>query len=73
MISIYDINQSAFVEQQGIRAELQKIGSRVIFCFPNDAKTQQAMKLYNENPSIPILDFVSHLRKLRSLMLSERG
>lgn len=72
-IPIFDINLSAFLQYQGITPQLQKEGSRVIFCFPNDNRTQQAMKKYNENPIVPVLDFVGHLRKLRAQMLSQRG
>lgn len=73
IIPIFDINLSAFLQLQGIIPQLQKEGSRVIFFFPSDKKTYELMKSYNENPSIPVLDFVRHLRQLRSQMLSLRG
>jgi len=73
MIPIFDINLSAYLELRGITPKLQNEGPRVIFCFPNDSKTHQAMKSYNENPIVPVLDFVGHLRKLRAQMLNQRG
>lgn len=72
MIPLYDINLSAFLQYRGITPQLQKEGSRVIFFFPSDKETYELMKVYNENPSVPILDFVGHLRRLRSQMLSMR-
>jgi hypothetical protein len=72
MIPIYDINLSAFLQYEGVTPHLQKEGSRVIFFFPNNTKTYALMKVYNENPTIPILDFIGHLRRLRSQMLAMR-
>jgi hypothetical protein len=72
MIPIYDIILSAFLQHKGIAPQLRKEGSRVIFMFPNDKGTHQLMQMYNENPPVSVLDFVGHLRRLRSQMLSMR-
>ena len=72
MLPLYDINLAAFLQHRGIVPSLQQQGSRVVFIFPNDSKTHQLMQLYNENPVVPVLDFVGHLRRLRSQMMSMR-
>ena len=73
MIPLYDINLSAFLQYQGITPQLQKEGSRVVFFFPSDNKTHELMRVYNQNPTVPVLDFIGHLRRLRSQMLAMRG
>lgn len=72
LIPINDINLSAFLDFKGIPPALKKEGTRVIFYFPNDAETQQAMIAFNSNPAVPVLDFVATLRRLRAQMLSLR-
>ena len=73
MLPHYDINLAAFLQYRGVVPILQQQGSRVVFLFPNDTKTYELMRHYNENPAVPVLDFVGHLRRLRSQMLSMRG
>ncbi|MFO7666274.1 MAG: DUF5659 domain-containing protein [Desulfobacterales bacterium] len=70
---IYDINVSAYLEYKGLTPELKKEGTRVIFCFPNSPETQILMIEYYNNPSVKLVDFISHLRRLRAQMLSLRG
>jgi len=73
-LSLYDIYISAFLDYQGVKPTLIKEGTRIEFCFPNDETVHKLMTLYNSNPSsIPLLDYIAHLRKLRSQMLSMRG
>ena len=73
MLPLYDINLAAFLQHRGIVPSLQQQGSRVVFFFPNDTTTHRIMKEYNENLMVPVLDFVGHLRRLRSQMLSMRS
>ena len=73
MLPLYDINLAAFLQHRGIVPSLQQQGSRVVFFFPNDNTTHRIMKEYNENLMVPVLDFVGHLRRLRSQMLSMRS
>lgn len=72
-IPYYDINLSAYLAYRGIKPVLVKENTRVVFCFPNDPRTHQTMAEYNGNPSVPLLDFIGHLRRLRAMMLSMRG
>jgi len=71
-VPILDIYLSSFLSFRGIEPEFTRQGTRVIFEFPATPEVYDLTKTYNENPSVPVLDFVHHLRKLRSQMLSLR-
>jgi len=69
---IYDIHQAAFLDLNGIPPIFTKSGTRVVFEFPATRTVTKLLDTYNQNPSIPILDYVNVLRRLRSQMLSMR-
>lgn len=71
-IPVMDIYQATFLDYQGIHPNLIKEGTRVIFLFPNNPTVLEKIKAYQQNPEIPVLDFVHNLRKLRSQMLAVR-
>jgi hypothetical protein len=71
-IPYHDIHLSAYLDYRGIAPVLFKEHGRVIFNFPNDSMTYRTISEYNANPQIPLLDYIRHLRKLRSMMLSMR-
>jgi len=71
-VPILDIHLSSFLSLHGISPEFTKQGTRVVFEFPANREVSDLMRAYNENPSVPVLDFVHHLRKLRSQMLANR-
>ncbi len=71
-ICILDIHLASFLSFNGISPQFSKQGTRVVFEFPSSQKLYNLQRTYNENPSVPVLDFVHHLRKLRSQMLSAR-
>ncbi len=48
-------------------------GGRVLFCYPPSDVVLAAMSAYNSGASAPLLEFVSHVRRLRSEMLARRG
>jgi hypothetical protein len=70
---LYDIHTSAYLQFKGLNPELKKEGTRVVFCFPNTPETQYLIDDYHNNPIVQLLDYVSHLRRLRSQMLSMRN
>lgn len=70
---LYEIHVAAFLQSKGVNVELKKEGTRVIFCFPNSTITHSLIEDYYSNPTVKLVDFVSHLRRLRSQMLSLRG
>jgi hypothetical protein len=48
-------------------------GTSVVFEFEASEAVYQLLREYQSNPSVPILDYVNVLRRLRSRMLSMRG
>jgi len=71
-VPILDIHLSSFLSLHGISPQFIKQGTRVVFEFPQSREVNDLTRSYNENPSVPVLDFVHHLRKLRSQMLANR-
>jgi len=71
-VPILDIHLASFFSLHGINPQFSKQGTRVIFEFPASPEVTKLTRAYNENPSVKILDFVHHLRKLRSQMLNAR-
>jgi hypothetical protein len=71
-ITIFDINQAAFLASQGCEPELVLQGGRVNFSFPADDDYFRLSDAYNLNLEIPILDYVKALRMLRSKMMSAK-
>jgi hypothetical protein len=72
-LPILDIHQAAFLQLHGITPNLTMQGTKVIFEFPGTKTVYNLIRAYNENPAVNVLDFVSHLRRLRGQMLSRRG
>lgn len=70
---IYDIHESAYLQYKGLNPDLKKEGTRVLFSFPNTPETQKMIDDYYKNPTVKLVDYVSHLRRLRAQMLSMRG
>ncbi len=71
-VPILDIHLSSYLSLHGIEPEFTKQGTRVVFEFPASQEVYDLTKAYNENPSVPVLDFVHHLRKVRAQMLANR-
>jgi hypothetical protein len=71
-IPLYDIHTAAWLQYKGISLELIKHGGRVVFEAPATEETAELLHQYEENPSVPLLDYVSFLRRLRSRMAALR-
>jgi hypothetical protein len=71
-IPIFDIHTASFLELKHISPELTLEGTRVVFEFNSSEEVYKLLKEYQSNPSVPLLDYVSVLRRLRSKMLSMR-
>ena len=65
-LPLYDIHQAAFLEYHQIQLNLTKQGSRVVFEVPANQNIFGLLREYQGNPSIPLLDFVAVLRRLRA-------
>jgi hypothetical protein len=72
-IPVFDIHTATYLELKGIAPELTLQGTRVVFEFPATDRVYAMLREYQNNPSIPVLNFVNILRRLRSKMLSMRA
>jgi hypothetical protein len=72
-IQNHDIYSSAYADYKGIPPDLVRENRRVIFLLPDSPRTYQILNEFNNNPKIPLLDFLTHLKKLRAQMISLRG
>lgn len=71
-IPVFCIYQASFLEHNGIHPALTLQGTRVVFEFEPTDTVYRLMRDYQDNPSVPVLDYVNILRRLRSRMLSMR-
>ncbi len=71
-LPIYDIHQAAYLRLSNINPVLILSGTRVVFQFDSSREVTKLLKKYNDNPSVPLIDYVNNLRRLRSEMLSLR-
>lgn len=72
-IPVFDIHTASFLELNNIFPELTLQGTRVVFNFEPSDTLYKLLRDYQNNPPIPILDFVNTLRRMRSRMLSMRS
>lgn len=72
-IPLHDIYQAAYVSYKGIEVNLTKQNRRVIFLLPDTPDTYRIMSEFNNNPELPLLNYLTYLRKLRAQMINLRG
>lgn len=72
-IPLHDIYQAAYCSYKGIEVTFTKKDSRVIFHLPDTPGTYLILSEFNANPILPLLDYVTHLKRLRAIMISMRG
>lgn len=72
-IPIMDIYQASFLALHHQEPILCKQGTRAVFEFPGTEEILKLLGEYNQNPSIRLLEYVGHLRRLRAMMISMRG
>lgn len=63
--STLDISTAAFLELNGIQADLENQNGRVIFLFPISDKLYELAHAYNSNVLVPVADYVTALKSLR--------
>lgn len=71
-IPILDIHLSSYLVLNGIHPKYTKQGTRIVFEFAGTPEIYKFMEKYNRNPTVPVLDYVSALRRTRAQMLSLR-
>jgi Domain of unknown function (DUF5659) len=69
---LHDIYASAYADYKGIPIDFDKRNRRVIFLLPDTSTVSQILADFNKNPILPLLDYLTHLRKLRAQMISLR-
>jgi len=72
-IPIHDIYATAYCSYKGIAVTFTKQDRRVIFHLPDTAATYCTLSEFNNNPTLQLLDYVTHLKRLRAMMISMRG
>ena len=72
-LAFHDIYCVAFADLKGIPIKLTREGNRVIFLLPDEPNTYRVLGEFNNKPSLPLLDFVTHLKKIRAQMIALRG
>ncbi len=68
-----DINLAAYLNFRGIPIELENLSGRVIFAAHQSDELYRLLDAYNQNDAVPVLDFVSSLKILKSRMISAKG
>jgi hypothetical protein len=70
-----DIYLTSFLSLRGFTPEAKVIGNKVIFEFELTNSLLRELGQFNTNPSIPLLDFITEIKKTRATLLSmrERG
>ncbi|MBA4416489.1 MAG: hypothetical protein C0392_01055 [Syntrophus sp. (in: bacteria)] len=71
-ITLYDIHDVAFLKLKGIEIGLVLQGTRVLFEAPDTEEVKKLLQAFNENPPVPILNFIRTLKRLRAQMLDLR-
>jgi len=69
-IPLFDLYLTAYLQLNDVQPELTLQGGKVLFEFPVGESTYRLLKKYNENPSVPVLDFVNIVRSLRARMIT---
>ena len=70
---LHDIYAVTFLDYKGHEPVLVREGRRVTFFVPDEPAIYQLLGEFNGNPEIPLLDYLTHLKKIRAQMISVRG
>ena len=68
-----DINLAAYLSYRGIPIDLDNVNGRVIFTSPQSDELYRLTSAYNQNDSVPVLDYVQTMRILKSRMMSMKA
>jgi len=71
-LPLNDIYEVSWLHYNGIEANEVKQGGRVVFEVPAIEETYRLLREYQEGPTVPLLDFVRALRRVRARMLDVR-
>ena len=68
-LAYHDVYTIAYADLKGIPIKMIKEDRRVIFLLPDEPKTYQVLGEFNSNPSLPLLNYITHLKKIRAHMI----
>ena len=69
-----DLYQSAFITHQTKREpDLELQSGRVIFSFPADAQTMEALNQFNQDFAIGAFSFANSIKQMRTNMIHKKG
>jgi hypothetical protein len=69
-----DLYQSAFITHQTKREpDLELQSGRVIFSFPADAPTMEALNQFNRDCEIGAFSFANSIKQMRTNMIHRKG
>jgi hypothetical protein len=68
-LAYHDVYTIAYADLKGIPIKMIKEDRRVIFLLPDEPKTYQVLGEFNSNPSLPLLNYITHLKKIRAQMI----
>jgi hypothetical protein len=71
-LPLYDTYEVAWLHHNGVDFTGNKQGGRVVFEVPATEETYRLLQEYQNNPSVPLLDIVRSLRRVRARMLDLR-
>lgn len=71
-LPLYDIHQVSWLDYKGIQSTQSNQAGRVVFEVPATEETYRLLREYQDNPTIPLLDFIRSLRRTRARMLEAR-
>ena len=71
--STLDINLAAYLSYRGIPIDLENLNGRVIFTAMQSDELFCLTQAYNSNDPVPVLDFVSMIKILKSRMITIKG
>lgn len=67
------LNSKAFLDLHYLPLTLEVNNGKVVFTFPISDDLYKLIANFNSNVTVPVLDFVTVLKKLRGQMLTMRG
>ena len=72
-IALHDIYSVSFCAYKGIEVSFTKQGNRVIFHLPDAPNTYKILSEFNNNPTLPLLDYITFLKQIRARMIGLRS
>jgi len=72
ILSLMDINLTAFLSLHGIDPTLENRSGKIVFLFNASDDLYRLINDFNSNRMVPVGDFVTRLKTLRGKMLAAR-